>query len=151
MSLPATGTKETPRRSARGRVGRGAAAVLAVIGAVTVLALTLATVVGVRDADRTSGGYEYPYQGWTGTPIDYASWYLTAEGLFWPGPVVDQALDCTTGQLTLQVFGLADIQFRPLSDRAKVVHQPQVACRDRGFDTRQWDAIDDPDNLYPQL
>jgi hypothetical protein len=151
VSAPATDARETPRRSGRVRIGRGAVAVLAVIGAVTVLALTLAAAVGVRDADRTSGGYGYPYRGWTGTPTDYASWYLTAEGLFWPGPVVDQALSCTTGQLTLQVFGLADIQLRPLSDRAKVVHRPQVACRAQGFDTSQWDAIDDPDNLYPQL
>jgi hypothetical protein len=124
---------------------------LAVIGAVTVLAFAVGTVVGVRDADRTEGGYAYPYDGWTGTPTDYGSWYLTDEGLFWPGPIVDQALDCTSGQLTIQVFGLVDVEFRPLSDRAKVVHQPQVACRDRGFDTSAWDGIEDPDGLYTNL
>lgn len=149
MSAPAT-IPARPR-TWRSRLARAGAAVLAVIGAVTVVALVIGTVVGVRDADRTNGGYTYPYQGWAGTPTDYASWYLTDDGLFLPGPIVDQALNCTSGQLTLQVFGLADIQFRPLSDRAKVVHQPQVACRDNGFDTSAWDAIDDPDNLYPDL
>ena len=140
-----------PPRTWRSRLRRTAVATLAAIGAVTVVALIVGTVVGVRDADRTSGGYTYPYQDWTGTPTDYASWYLTDEGLFWPGPIVDQALNCTTGQLSLGVFGMVDIEFRPLSDRAKVVHQPQVACRDYGFDTSAWDAIDDPDNLYPEL
>jgi hypothetical protein len=71
--------------------------------------------------------------------------------LYEPGPVVDQDLNCTTGQLTLKVFGVIDIQFRPLSDRAKVIHQPQMACKDKGFDTSQWDSIDDPENLYPEL
>lgn len=140
-----------PPTSWRSRLARAAVGALALVGAVTLLALVVGTVVGVRDADRTDGGYTYPYDGWTGTPIDYGSWYLTDEGLFRPGPIVDQALDCTSGQLTLQVFGLVDIEFRPLSDRAKVVHQPQVACRDRGFDTSTWDDIDDPDGLYADL
>ncbi|MGA7687786.1 MAG: hypothetical protein WCA29_00965 [Jiangellales bacterium] len=153
MSAPATDPTTTPTRplTRRTRLGRAVVVTLAVVGAVTVVALIVGTVVGARAADRTNGGYTYPYQGWTGTPTEYASWYLTDDGLFWPGPIVDQALNCTSGQLTLHVFGLADIQFRPLSDRAKVVHQPQMACRDRGFDTSAWDAIDDPDNLYPDL
>ena len=137
--------------SRRSRLARAAVGTLALIGAVTVLALAVGTVVGVRDADRTEGGYTYPYDGWTGTPIDSGSWYLTDKGLFWPGPIVDQSLDCTSGQLTLKVFGLVDIEFRPLSDRAKVVHQPQVACRDSGFDTSAWDGIDDPDGRYANL
>ncbi len=139
------------RRSGWVRLRRAAVGLLAVTGFITLLALAAAVVTGVRDADGTSGGYDYPYQGWTGTPIDYPAWYLTEEGLFWPGPVVDQALNCTTGQLTLKVFGVADIEFRPLSDRAKVIHQPQIACREKGFDTSKWDAIDDPENLYPEL
>ena len=149
MSAPAA----PPTRSStwRSRLARAGVTTLAIIGAITVVALIVGTVIGVRNADRTSGGYTYPYQGWTGTPTDYASWYRTDDGLFWPGPIVDQALDCTSGQLTLQAFGVADIPFRALSDRAKVVHQPQVACRDNGFDTSSWDAIDDPDNVYPDL
>ncbi len=144
------GLKSTARTGWLG-VRRGMVGFLALTGLVTVLALTVAVVTGVRDADRTSGGYEYPYTGWSGTPIDYPSWFLTDKGLFWPGPVVDQDLNCSTGQLTLKVFGLVDIQFRPLSDRAKVIHQPQIACRDRGFDTSLWDSIDDPQNLYSEL
>lgn len=150
MSTPTDVGARRPRTwTTRSR--RGTVAVLAVVGAITLVALSVGTVIGVRDADRTSGGYTYPYEGWTGAPTNYSSWYETDDGLFWPGPIVDQALDCTTGQLTLQVVGLAGIEFRPLSDRAKVVHQPQVACRDKGFDTSAWDAIDDPDNRYPDL
>lgn len=150
MSTP-TDVGARPPHAWTTRLRRGTVAVLAVVGAITLAALAVGTVAGIRDADRTDGGYTYPYEGWTGTPTDYASWYRTDDGLFWPGPIVDQALDCTTGQLTLQAFGLADVEFRHLSDRAKVVHQPQVACRDNGFDTSAWDAIDDPDNLYPDL
>jgi hypothetical protein len=130
---------------------RGFIGFFALTGLATVVSLLVAVVIGVQDADRTNGGYEYPYQGWTGTPIDYPSWYLSEKGLFLPGPIVDQDLNCTTGQLTLKVFGIIDIEFRPLSDRAKVIHQPQVACRDKGFDTSQWDSINDPKNLYPDL
>lgn len=130
---------------------KGLLGFFALTGLTTVVLLIVGIVIGIQDADRTNGGYEYPYQGWTGTPIDYPSWYLTETGLFLPGPIVDQDLNCTTGALTLKVFGIIEVPFRPLSDRAKVVHQPQIACQDKGFNTSQWDSIDDPDNLYPEL
>jgi hypothetical protein len=101
--------------------------------------------------DETTGGYEYPYAGWSGTPIDYDAWYVTRTGLFEEGRVVHQDLNCTTGQLTFRLLGLVDIPFRELSDRAKVVHQPQVYCRALGFDTSAWDSISDPDGLFTDL
>ncbi|MDZ4670960.1 MAG: hypothetical protein SH821_08825 [Phototrophicales bacterium] len=40
-------------------------------------------------------------------------------------------------------MGIVCGDFREFSDRAKVVHQPQVTCRALGFDTSQWDSIAD--------
>lgn len=133
------------------RILNGARTVFALIGVFFTGWFLLGLAQGVAGADETTGGYEYPFTGWTGTPTDYGSWHGTPEGLAWPGGVADQLLNCTTGQLVIRTLGFVDVNFRPFSDRAKVVHQPQMACRERGFDTSAWDSINDPDGLYSDL
>ncbi len=72
-------------------------------------------------------------------------------GLFFDGRAADLHINCTTGRLVISVLSTIDYNFRDFSDRAKVVHQPQMTCRERGFDTSAWDDIDDPLNLYAEL
>jgi hypothetical protein len=135
----------------RKRILNSFVVVFALIGAVFSLWFVIGFVQDLGEGDETNGGYEYPYTGWTGTPIDYGSWYETEVGFFHRGRVVDQVLNCTTGQLTFRILGAVSIDFRPFSDRAKIVHQPQLACRERSFDTSSWDAIDDPDGIFTDL
>lgn len=133
------------------RIFKALVYVMAVIGLVFSIWFTVATANEVSVIDLTSGGYEYPYEGWTGTPTDYDTWYATPNGLFFDGRSADLSINCTTGRLTISVLSTIDVPFRDFSDRAKVVHQPQVTCRERGFDTSAWDDIDDPLNLYADL
>ncbi len=89
----------------------------------------------VRSFDRTSGGYEAPYTGWTGTPIDWTDGGVTRTGFYKAGAVVDTALDCTTGMVTFHAFG-ASYDWRPVSERAIAVHRPREACAAAGFTPR---------------
>lgn len=45
------------------------------IGWVAILALMLGVFMDVRSADRTKDGYQYPFSGWSGTPIDFSAMY----------------------------------------------------------------------------
>ena len=123
----------------------------AIIGALFSVWFAIGFAQDLAEGDQTTGGYEYPYSGWQGTAIDYQSWYTTQTGLFHEGRVVHQRLNCTTGQITFSILGAISVDFRAISDRAKVVHQPQVACRALGYDTSAWDAIDDPEGLFTML
>ena len=87
----------------------------------------------VKSADNTQGGYEYPFEGWSGTPIDFSVMYQTKEGLFKKGYVVDQLFNCNIGLITWEVFGVIKGEFRLFSERAIVVHKPQDECKARGF------------------
>ena len=90
-------------------------------------------VFGCKSADNTQGGYEYPFEGWSGTPIDFSVMSQTKEGLFKKGYVVDQLFNCNTGLITWEVFGVIKGEFRLFSERAIVVHKPQDECKARGF------------------
>lgn len=46
--------------------------------------------------DRTQGGNEPPYTDYTGEPIDWGATYVTNEGFFNDGYVLDLYVDCTT-------------------------------------------------------
>jgi len=133
------------------RIMRAGTYLMAAIGLVFSLWFVVNTASEVSTIDQTSGGYEYPFEGWSGTPIDYNAWYATSDGLFSDGRAADLHINCTTGRLTISVLSTIDVPFRDFSDRAKVVHQPQMTCRERGFDTAAWDDIDDPLNLYAHL
>ncbi len=82
-----------------------------VVGAFAVLGLALAgMLVGgvIADGlsfDRTSGGYEPPYTGYTGEPIDWEAAHVTEEGFFKDGYVLDLYVDCTTGMVSFEVYG----------------------------------------------
>lgn len=140
-----------PTQGIAARLRNGVIGVFAVLGILFTLWFAVGTVEAIQVADETEGGYEYPYQGWTGKPIAFSTWYGTPTGMYSIGRVGGASLNCTTGTLTFNILGTFNIDFRPFSDRAKVVHQPQVECRKRGFDTSAWDAIDDPRGLYTEL
>ena len=103
------------------------------IGTLTILALVLGLFLDVKSADNTQGGYEHPFEGWSGTPIDFSVMSQTKEGLFKKGYVVDQLFNCNTGLITWEVFGVIKGEFRLFSERAIVVHKPQDECKARGF------------------
>lgn len=97
------------------------------------LALFLASAaVDISSFDRTRGGYEPPFEGVTGTPIDWSTVETTQTGMLRRGWVIDFQADCTTGMMHGRILGLS-IPFRPFSARAIAVHRPREACIDRGF------------------
>lgn len=107
----------------------------AVLGVVLTIGIVGGFVIDVLSFDGTSGGYEPPYTEYSGQPIDWdAETFTTLTGMVKPGYVVDFYLDCTSGMISLELFNLVTIEYREVSDRAIAVHQPQDACRERGFD-----------------
>lgn len=104
---------------------------------VAVIVLVAAVAVFVRDIariDQTSGGYEAPYTGVTGEPIDWLALEVTSTGFRDTGGIaLNSSLDCTTGQIRFHV-GPFTFDYRKLSERAIVVHRPQDACREIGFE-----------------
>lgn len=123
--------RRLPRRIARA-TWRGAGPGFAVFGLLTVIGLVAGIVSDYRSFDQTRGGYEAPYEGWTGTPIDWDVADVTDAGFRNPGVIVDFTLDCTTGMIGLSAFG-ADLDYRVVSERALAVHQPREACVAEGF------------------
>jgi hypothetical protein len=87
----------------------------------------------LRAFDRTRGGYELPYTGYTGTPTDWSVADNTRSGMAYRGRILNVLVDCTTGMISFQWFGL-EKPFRKFSPRALVVHKPREACRERGFE-----------------
>lgn len=129
----------------------GITRLFAFIGIMALLYLIVGVSQDIAEFDPTSGGYDYPYAGWVGTPIDYSAMYITPDGLYKRGRVVELYFNCHTGMISYAILGMVKGDFRVFSDRAKVVHQPQVTCRAFGFDTSAWDAIHDPDGLFIDL
>ncbi|WP_410765606.1 hypothetical protein [Haloferax sp. DFSO60] len=106
----------------------------AVVGLLFTLGIALGLAVDYATFDPTSGGYEPPYDDFSGEPIDWESEaYTTKTGMFKPGYVVDIHLDCTTGMLSFELLNGPIVNFRPVSDRAIAIHDPRDACRNRGF------------------
>ena len=56
--------------------------------------------------DHTKGGYELPYVGVTGDPIDWDSMDLTSTGLVRRGYVLNFLVNGTTGMISLELFGI---------------------------------------------
>lgn len=107
----------------------------AVIGVILTLGLLWGLVLDIRDFDRTRGGYEPPYEGVTGEPIDWASLDLTRSGLVKRGYIVNTHVNGTTGMISFEIFKQM-IDFRPLSDRAIHVHKAREAFIKRGFNPK---------------
>lgn len=126
-----TAGQQRDRSRRRGKRGRR----LVVAGlALAVTTLGAGIVADVMAFDPTSGGYEPPYTDFTGEPIDWdAATETTDRGMRGSGYVLNFNVDCTTGMISVDVFGIGNIDFRPLSERALAVHAPREACEARGF------------------
>lgn len=124
-----------------GKTGRFERARSFVVGTFAALGFVLAVLlIGglVADGlsfDRTSGGYEPPYTGYTGEPIDWEAGHVTNEGFFKDGYVLDLYVNCTTGMVSFEVFQQR-WDWRKLSERALVVHRPAEACEQAAFSPR---------------
>ncbi len=107
---------------------------LATVGVVSLALVVSGLFIDFRNFDRTSGGYEPPYTNFTGEPIDFDAGYRTDAGIYGPGWVWSTELDCTTGMVTFHFFNKLEAEWRKVSPRAIVVHQPREACERRGFE-----------------
>jgi hypothetical protein len=133
MTAPVTGGRARRLPGAPRAVGRWATRILAVVGLVALTGLTVGAIADVQGFDRTRGGYDPPYEGWTGTPTDWDAADRTTDGFRTPGYVLATTLDCTTGMIAVEAFG-ASVDFRVVSERAIAVHRPREACERAGFD-----------------
>lgn len=104
----------------------------ALIGLGSVVVVIVGLFLDVKDFDRTKGGYEAPYLGVTGEPVDWDSMDLTATGLVKRGHVVNVLVDGTTGMISFEILK-RKIDWQIFSGRALVVHQPREALIRRGF------------------
>ncbi len=107
-------------------------ALLTVIGSLTVVYTIVGLVLDVVTFDQTKGGYEYPYEGWSGEPVDWDCMDLTSSGLVKRGHVIDVHVHGTTGMISFEILG-RKFDWRKLSDRALKVHKPREGLKRRGF------------------
>ena len=100
------------------------------------MVLTLLIIIGaasdIATFDRTRGGYEPPYTGHTGQPIDWDEIDVTKTGMARRGHILNTLFDCTSGMLSFEIFG-QESPFRKVSERRIVVHKPREVCIERGF------------------
>lgn len=83
--------------------------------------------------DSTQGGYEAPYTGWTGTPVNFDAAYRGEEGFYKRGYIVDFKLNCTTGMVTFIALNLVSFDWQVVSARALKVHKPRESCIKHGY------------------
>ena len=103
------------------------------VAAVLLLALlTTGIVADFMSFERTDGGYEPPYENYTGEPMDWTTVEITRTGMHKDGYVLDVRVNCTSGMMHFDIFGIV-IPFRKFSPRAIAVHKPREACLERGF------------------
>jgi hypothetical protein len=120
------------------RLRRTFIATLAAVGLVVPAYLVGAAASDIASTDQTSGGYVAPYTDFTGTPIQPDQTAVEGDQLIIRGRVLDSEISCRTGLWVFDIVGF-DIPYRPVSERALVVHRPQDVCRVAGFDTAAWD------------
>ena len=106
---------------------------LAVVGAAATILFIVGFWLDFRDFDQTRGGYEPPFDGVEGDPVDWLSLDRTSTGVAKRGRVVNTLVNGTTGLISFEIYGL-EIPFRPFSERALVVHRPREAFIALGFD-----------------
>lgn len=104
----------------------------AALGVLSISVIIIGIVLDIQDFDRTKGGYEAPYEGVTGDPVDWYSLDQTPSGIAKRGHVINVLVDGTTGMISFEIFR-QKIDFRPFSDRALVVHKPREAFVAMGF------------------
>lgn len=128
---------DRPARHGR-RILAGLTRFFALLGLVLVVAIVGVGANDILSTDRTSGGYEPPYTGYTGTPIQADEVALEGDTIVIRGNVVDSEISCRTGMWVFDILGV-DIPYRPVSPRALTIHRPQEFCQAGGFDTTAWD------------
>jgi len=107
-------------------------AAFAALGFIAAALVATGLYLDVTDFDRTSGGYTAPFTGVTGEPVDWHCLDRTPTGFAMRGLVVNVLVDGTTGMISFEVLK-RKIDFRPLSERALVVHKPRQALIAMGF------------------
>lgn len=91
----------------------------------------------VQRFDTTKGGHTYPYSNYTGKPFNFDTFELNSNGFRDRGGLILQfQINCTTGMITGFIGPIA-LDYRVISERAIIVHKPQIACIQKGF-TPQW-------------
>jgi hypothetical protein len=118
-----------------GLIGTVLKRVLLTLGVLLTGLLLTGIALDIASFDRTKGGYEAPYTGYTGEPTDWSIADRTSKGMARRGYVITVLVDCTTGMISVEVFK-QEIDFRVFSPRAIAVHKPREACRERGFDPK---------------
>ncbi len=106
--------------------------ILATIGTLTILYGIIGLISDITTFDQTKGGYDYPYEGWTGKPVAWDEMDITSTGLVKRGHVVDVHVNGTTGMISFSLIGMT-IDWQTFSDRALKVHRPREAFLQRGF------------------
>ncbi|MBL4795044.1 MAG: hypothetical protein JKY24_05995 [Pseudomonadales bacterium] len=106
--------------------------VFSAIGFSLVLLISVGLYLDIKEMDHTEGGYEPPFTGVTGDPIDWDSMDISSTGLVRRGYVLNFLVNGTTGMISLEMFGI-EFEARKLSERAIVVHKPKEAFIRRGF------------------
>jgi hypothetical protein len=104
----------------------------AILGFLLSIVIVTGIVLDFRDFDRTKGGYEPPYEGVVGEPINWDRMDLTSTGLVKRGYIINVHLHGTTGMLSFEIFKMK-WDFRVVSGRAIAVHKPREALIRRGF------------------
>lgn len=106
--------------------------IFALIGMLYTLYLLIGITIDITSFDQTKGGYQAPYEGWSGTPVDWDSMDQTATGLVKRGYVIDVHIHGTTGMMTFELLGMR-YDWQTPSGRALKVHQPREGLKRRGF------------------
>lgn len=104
-----------------------------IIGAVVFVYAIIGLAVDIWSFDQTNGGYEHPYEGWTGKPVDWDAMDITQTGLVKRGYMLDVYVNGTTGMISFGLFGIKK-GWQTLSERALKVHKPREAFVRKGFD-----------------
>ena len=103
------------------------------------LVLTFLLIIGATNDfasfDRTKGGYEPPYEGYTGEPIDWDEGDLTKTGMVRRGKVINTLFNCTSGMISFEIYG-KQIEFRVVSERGIKVHKPRKRAWKEDFNRR---------------
>ena len=106
--------------------------IFSLLGLILTSLIITGFVFDIKNLDQTRGGYNPPYKGVTGEPIDWGSMDLTSTGLVRRGYVVNVLVNGTSGMVSFEVFNLT-FDWQTFSDRALAVHKPKEALLKRGF------------------
>lgn len=106
---------------------------LVCIGIAAIAALVVGVSLDINGFDTTSGGYEPPYTGFVGAPIQWKELEVTETGVVKRGYIIDTHVNATTGMISFEFLGQGMIGYRPLSERALAVHKPREAFIRLGF------------------